>query len=197
MNLIKTRGKNLALIWRNLIKVIMLKVTPNNLLPDAFIQFLLFIKTFQSNTGKTILLLIFFVSSSILWAPYIPSPPVQCVWGWLSGGMIQLWQGKEVEVLVQQAAVFFCTITCSIIVLWITSIAGDNRQAVKRSGWHRTLASLWETVWIISCLPADCLWGVWQWAVMCGQGSGSFSAVTQSGSQHIQDDFSESQWVTL
>lgn len=31
----------------------MLKVTPNNVLPDAFIQFLLFIKTFQSNTGKT------------------------------------------------------------------------------------------------------------------------------------------------
>lgn len=39
----------------------------------------------------------------------------------------------EVEVLVQQAAVFFCTITCSIIVLWITSVVGDNRQAAKRS----------------------------------------------------------------
>lgn len=76
------------------------------------------------------------------------------------------------EVLVQQAAVFFCTITCSIIVLWITSIAGDNRQAAKRSGWHRTPASRWETVWIISRLPADCLQEVG--ALMCGQGSGEF-----------------------
>lgn len=134
--------------------------------------------------------------------PYIPSPPVQCVWGWcwLSWGMIQLWQGEEVEeveVLVQQAAVFFCTITGSIIVLWITSIAGDNRQAAKHSGWHRTPASRRESVWIISRLPADCLWGVWLGAVMCGQGSESFGAVTQSGSQHTRDDFCESQQVTL
>lgn len=90
--------------------------------------------------------------------------------------MIQRCWGKEVEVLVlvlvQQAAVFFCTITCSIIVLWITSIAGDNRQAAKRSSWHRTPAALWETVWIISCLPADCLWGVWLGQSCVGRGLG-------------------------
>lgn len=100
------------------------------------------------------------------------SCPMLSLWGWcwLSGGMIQLWRGRQgevgAEVLVQQAAVFFCTITCSIIVLWITSIAGDNRQAAKRSGWHRT------PVWIISRLPADCLQEVG--VLMCGQGSGEF-----------------------
>lgn len=31
-------------------------------------------------------------------------------------------------------AIFSCTISCSIIVPWITSIAGDNRQAAERSG---------------------------------------------------------------
>lgn len=97
---------------------------------------------------------------------------------------------RGLEVLVQQAAVFFCTITC-IIVLWITSIAGDNRQAAKRSAWHRTPASLWEAVWIISRLPADCLWG-WGvgggggvrhgWAGVWGISVGSFSALTQSAS---------------
>lgn len=31
-------------------------------------------------------------------------------------------------------AIFSCTISCGIIVPWITSIAGDNRQAAERSG---------------------------------------------------------------
>lgn len=31
-------------------------------------------------------------------------------------------------------AIFSCTIRCGIIVPWITSIAGDNRQAAERSG---------------------------------------------------------------
>lgn len=122
------------------------------------------------------------------------SCPTLSLWGWcwLSGGMIQLWRGSQgevgVEVLVQQAAVFFCTITCSIMVLWITSIAGDNRQAAKRSGWHRTPASRWETVWIISRLPADCLQevvvvgggGAHVWAGVWGASVGTLSA--QSGS---------------
>lgn len=85
-------------------------------------------------------------------------------------------------VLVQQAAIFSCTISCSIIVLWITSIAGDNRQAAERSGWYRTPASLWETIWIISCLPADCLWGLGDsdvWAEVCMSGVGSVRAMTQ------------------
>ena len=52
----------------------------------------------------------------------------------------------EVEVPVQQAAIFSCTISCSIIVLWITSIAGDNRQAVERTGRYRTPTPVWEAV---------------------------------------------------
>lgn len=56
-------------------------------------------------------------------------------------------------------AIFSCTISYGIIVPWITSIAGDNRQAAERSGWYWTPTPLWETIWIISRLPADCLWG--------------------------------------
>lgn len=51
------------------------------------------------------------------------------------------------------AAIFSCTISCSIIVPWITSIAGDNRQAAERTGRYRTPTPVWEAVWIISCLP--------------------------------------------
>lgn len=54
------------------------------------------------------------------------------------------------EVLVQQADIFSSPISCSILVLWITSVAGDNRQAVERSGWYRTPIPLCETIWIIS-----------------------------------------------
>lgn len=106
----------------------------------------------------------------------------------LSWGMIQLWWsvaegGIVVErVLVQQVAIPSCTISCSIIVLWITSIAGDNSQAAERSGWYRTPAPLWETIWIISCLPADCLWGLEDsdvWAEACMSGVGSVRAMTQ------------------
>lgn len=88
------------------------------------------------------------------------------------------WGGGGVvveELLVQQAAIFSCTISCSIIVPWITSIAGDNRQAAERSGWYRTPTPLWETIWIISCLPADCLWGLGAsdvWAGVCVSGVG-------------------------
>lgn len=71
---------------------------------------------------------------------------------------VMRWGGGGV-VVVQQAAIFSCTISCSIIVPWITSIAGDNRQAAERTGWYRTPTPVWEAVWIISCLPADCLWG--------------------------------------
>lgn len=56
---------------------------------------------------------------------------------------------------------------CSIIVLWITSIAGDNRQAVERTGRYRTPTPVREAVWIITCVPAD---------YVCGLGS---SAVEQ------------------
>lgn len=54
------------------------------------------------------------------------------------------------EVLVQQADIVSSPISCSILVLWITSVAGDNRQAVERSGWYRTPIPLCETIWIIS-----------------------------------------------
>lgn len=43
--------------------------------------------------------------------------------------------GVAVEVvLLRRVAIFSCTISCSIIVPWITSIAGDNRQAAERTG---------------------------------------------------------------
>lgn len=49
------------------------------------------------------------------------------------------WRGavvlvEEVLLLVQKATLFSCAISRSIIVLWITSIAGDNRQAAERAG---------------------------------------------------------------
>ncbi len=120
----------------------------------------------------------------------------------LSRGMIRLWRSEEAvveEVLVQQAAIFFCTISCSIIVLWITSIAGDNRQAAKRTGWYRTPTPVWEAVWIISCLPADCLWGLgasdgWEGVCVGWGGGDSVRLYRWSGwsTKHIQDYFCES-----
>lgn len=58
-------------------------------------------------------------------------------------------------------AIFSCTISRSIIARWITSIAGDNRQAVERTGRYRTPTPVWEAVWIISSLPAG-PWGLWR-----------------------------------
>lgn len=71
------------------------------------------------------------------------------VWLW------QRWEGGEGDAV----AIFSCTISRNLIVLWITSIASDNRQAVERTGRYRTPTPVWEAVWIISCLPAG-LWGL-------------------------------------
>lgn len=40
--------------------------------------------------------------------------------------------------------------------MWITSIAGDNRQAVEQTGRYRTPTPVWEAILIISCVPVDC-----------------------------------------
>lgn len=71
------------------------------------------------------------------------------VWLW------QRWEGGEGDAV----AIFSCTISRNLIVLWITSIASDNRQAVERTGRYRTPTPVWEAVWIISCLSAG-LWGL-------------------------------------
>ena len=105
----------------------------------------------------------------------------------LSKGLIRLWRSEEAvgwgggfplseEVLVQRAAIFSCTISGSIIVPWITSIAGDNRQAAERTGWYRTPTPVWEAVWIISCLPRRLSMGAgdqwWLGGGMCLGGGG-------------------------
>lgn len=74
------------------------------------------------------------------------------------------------------AGIFSRAISCSIIVLWITSIAGDNRQAAERTGWYRTPTPVWEAVWIISCLPCRLSMGAGGPAM---GGVGGVNAMTQ------------------